>query len=109
MSDVQTLLTRCRELGAEFTPTPEGKLKVRAPSPLPEPLREALKQHKAEVMALLCQSPAWSCPVCGGPVRLDPPDVTILPTRLWTCSSCGAYGAAREGAPFPTVWAKAVQ
>lgn len=53
MTDVQTLLTRCRELGAEFIPQPDGKLKVRAPAPLPEPLRAALKQHKAEVLALL--------------------------------------------------------
>jgi hypothetical protein len=53
MSDVHTLLTRCRELGAEFTPTPDGKLKVRAPAPLPEGLQEQLRQRKAEVLALL--------------------------------------------------------
>lgn len=53
MSDVQTLLTRCRELGAEITPSPGGNLRVRAPIPLPHELREALKQYKAQVLALL--------------------------------------------------------
>jgi ribosomal protein L37AE/L43A len=104
MSDVQTLLTRCYALGAEFFPQPDGKLKVRAPVPLPDDLRAALKQRKAEVLALLRQSPLWPCPACGGSVRLDPLDMTILPTRLWTCSSCGAYGTTREGAAFPAAW-----
>jgi len=53
MSDVQTLLTLCRELGAEFIPGPDGKLKVRAPAPLPEELREQLRQRKSELLALL--------------------------------------------------------
>lgn len=53
MNNVEMLLLRCRELGAEFTPAPEGKLKVKAPAPLPEDLRDALKQRKAEVLALL--------------------------------------------------------
>lgn len=53
MSTVQTLLTRCRELGAELTPTPHGTLKVKAPVPLPDPLREELKQRKSEVITLL--------------------------------------------------------
>ncbi|SRR5712692_6117453 len=57
MSDVQTLLTRWRQLGAEFTPTPDGKLKVKAPAPLPEELREELRQRKAEVLALLNPRP----------------------------------------------------
>ena len=45
MSDVQTLLSRCRDLGVEFTPTLHGTLKLKAPVPLPEPLREALKEN----------------------------------------------------------------
>jgi hypothetical protein len=53
MSDVQALLARCRELGAELTPTPHGTLKVKAPAPLPDTLRDELKQRKAEVLALL--------------------------------------------------------
>ncbi len=53
MSDVATLLARCRELGAVFTPTPDGKLKVKAPAPLSEDLQEQLRQRKAEIVALL--------------------------------------------------------
>src|SRR5262245_47707252 len=55
MNSVQTLLTRCRGLGAEFTATIGGKLKVRAPTPLPKALWEELKCHKTEVLALLEQ------------------------------------------------------
>lgn len=53
MSDVQTLLTRCQQLGAELIPTPHGTLKVKSAAPLPEALREALKQRKGEVLAFL--------------------------------------------------------
>jgi hypothetical protein len=53
MSTVQVLLARCRELDAELTPTPHGTLKVKAPAPLPDTLKEELKQRKAEVLALL--------------------------------------------------------
>ncbi len=53
MNDVQALLSHCRSLGAEFTATHDGKLKVRAPAPLPASLQEALKQRKTEVIALL--------------------------------------------------------
>ena len=55
MNDAATLLARCRELGATFTPLPDGKLKVQAPAPLPEELQEELRRHKAEVLALLIQ------------------------------------------------------
>lgn len=59
MSDVQTLLTRCRELGATFLPGSDGTLKVQAPTPLPDDLRTALKQCKAEVLKLLHQQSAF--------------------------------------------------
>lgn len=55
MTDVQTLLTRCRELGAEFFPLPDGKLKIRAPAPLPEELQAALRERKSELLTLLQQ------------------------------------------------------
>src|SRR5262245_48691549 len=58
MSNVQTLLARCWELGAEFIPAPDGKLKVRAPAPLPEELQEELRRRKPEVLALLRQQAA---------------------------------------------------
>lgn len=53
MSDLQTLLARCRELGAEFFPGPDGTLKVKAPTPLPDALREEVKRRKQEILALL--------------------------------------------------------
>jgi hypothetical protein len=53
MSDVQALLTRCRGLGVELTPTPHGTLNVKAPAPLPDGLRDELRQRKSEVLALL--------------------------------------------------------
>ena len=58
MSDVQTLLAKCRDLGATFAPMPDGKLKVRAPAPLPDALRQELKEHKAEVLKALAQREA---------------------------------------------------
>lgn len=132
MKNVQTLLSRCRELGAELTPTPHGTLKVRAPRPLPDSLRDELKRHKGEVIELLkAQRPAsvdrpetsparpffddaredqapgvspWSCPACGSQVKLDPPILAELPTQFWTCSGCAAWGAARPGAQAPVSW-----
>src|SRR5437762_3739001 len=102
MSDVQTLLARCRELGAEFTPAANGRLKVRAPAPLPEELQEALKQHKGEILTLLLeqQIPSWPCPACGGRAHLEPAD-EHAPTRFWACSRCAAWGATRDGAAYP--------
>lgn len=104
MTDVQTLVSQCRKLGAEFIPQPNGTLKVWAPAPLPEPLREALRKHKAEVLALLRQSPSWPCPLCGGPVRLESFRDDEAPTQFWTCTHCATWGATRDGARFPTVW-----
>jgi hypothetical protein len=97
MSDVQTLLTRCYELGAEFTPGPDGKLKVRAPAPLPEELREQLRQRKAEVLALLLSTPLpLRCRQChaearpaGGTLSQDQTNYI----QFWHCLSCGAKGS----------------
>jgi hypothetical protein len=58
MTDVQTLLTRCYALGATFLPLPDGKLKVRAPAPLPESLQAELKRRKPEILAVL-RATAW--------------------------------------------------
>ncbi len=71
MSDVQTLLARCRELGAEFTPSPDGKLKVKAPAPLPEELRQELKRRKCEVLALL-EAVSWLRSELSSPQRIAP-------------------------------------
>lgn len=71
MSDAQTLLARCQELGATLTPGHDGKLKVRAPAPLPEELREELRRRKAEVLALL-----------GAQQQPPPPDYRALYRRM---------------------------
>jgi hypothetical protein len=72
MSDVQTLLTRCLELGATLTPGPEGKLKIQAPAPLPEELRQELKQRKPEILALL-EATSWlHTKLNPGPQRIPP-------------------------------------
>ena len=52
MSDVGTLLERCRLLGATFIPFGD-RFKVRAPEPLPEDLVAALRELKAQVLAEL--------------------------------------------------------
>ena len=103
MSDVHTLLSRCQELGATFAPGPDGKLKVKAPAPLPEELREALRQRRPEILALLSQQLPFPCPSCGGLVGREPADEHV-PTRFWTCSRCGTWGATRDGAASPVVW-----
>ena len=51
--EVQSLLSRCRELGIRLSPTADGQLKVRAPGPLPDALRSELKRRKAEVLSSL--------------------------------------------------------
>jgi predicted RNA-binding Zn-ribbon protein involved in translation (DUF1610 family) len=104
MNEVHTLLARCRELGAELTPTPHGTLKVRSSMPLPEALREALRRHKPEVLRLLARAVSFPCPSCGSVVCLDPLDAAILPTRLWACSQCSTWGTTREGAAYPVAW-----
>jgi len=55
MNNVHALLSQCRRLGAEFRTTPEGKLQVRTPAPLPDQLQKTLEQRKAEVIAFLFQ------------------------------------------------------
>lgn len=99
------LLEKCTAQGISLRPGEGFKLKVSPlPERLPEDLREELKQHKAEVLALLRQSPTWQCPTCGGPVRLEPLRDEEAPTRFWTCTKCSTWGATREGAASPTVW-----
>ncbi len=51
--DVRSLLAWCSELGVELAPGADGKLKVKAPAPLPADLREELKKRKAEILSFL--------------------------------------------------------
>lgn len=109
MSDVQTLLARCRALGAELFPTPDGKLKVRAPVPLPEDLQQKLKCYKAEILTLLAQPqvPPWPCPRCGNPAEIE--DVCLSldgqhTLTLWHCRPCQTWGATPDTLRQPPVW-----
>ena len=97
-------LSDLQRQGFTLIPLPKGKLAVKPAERLTDPLREHIRQRKAEVLALLTSTPTWPCPQCGGQVRLDSPDATILPTRFWTCTACSAWGATRDGAPYPVVW-----
>jgi len=116
MSDVGTLLSRCRELGAEFIQTSNG-VKVRAPAPLPEEMRQELKLRKAEILSFLAtcfcgttentwtvnRGTCWAriiCWQCQGKVTMptrhncDPalpltaPCVGQSETEGWTCRKC---------------------
>jgi hypothetical protein len=103
LSDVQTLLTKCREIGAELSTATHGHLKVKALAPLPKEVMGELRQHKAEVMAALSQeSLPCSCPQCSGQVQFEPEDEYAF-TRLWLCA-CETWGVIREGAAYPVVW-----
>ena len=130
MNEAAALLARCQKHGITLRPGEGGKLKVSPPperlpeelreelkrhkqeilalltTEAPAPLPEELKQHKAEALALLTQHPAlpWPCPGCGGPVRLEPAAEEHAPTRFWTCPKCSTWGATREGAVSPVVW-----
>ncbi len=112
MNDVQHLIFRCEQMGAELIPTAHGTLKVKAPAPLPAPLQAELQQHKAEVLALLKQPRPFfidarddlPCPTCGASVSLEPARPEELPTRIWSCPGCQSWGASRDGCEFPTVW-----
>lgn len=104
MTGVETILARCRELGATLTPSPDGKLKVKAPAPLPEDLREELRQHKAAVLATLT---AWLCPYCGNPVEID----DVGPSRDGTytltfshCTRCQVWTVTPSALQEPPVW-----
>src|SRR5215813_10735979 len=86
MSGVLALMTRCRELGAEFFPSPDGKLKVKAPAPLPDELRTELRRHKAEVIAALA---AYQTPICACGCRKDVWQVNRGTCwARWVCRQC---------------------
>src|SRR5262249_47390101 len=66
------LLTKCREFGVTLAPGADGKLRVTPRGRLPEALREALRQRKAEVLALLIRQPSpWPCTHCGKPAEIE--------------------------------------
>ena len=107
--EAQTLLTRCRELGAELIPQPDGKLKVRAPAPLPDELQTELKERKAEVLSLLTR---WTCPYCFQPLMIDEVCRSLDGERmltLWRCDPCQVVGVTPDAVKKPPVWVKATK
>jgi hypothetical protein len=52
MSKVDSLIKKCRELGATFIPS-EDRLDVEAPQPLPDEVVRELIEAKAQIMAQL--------------------------------------------------------
>jgi hypothetical protein len=54
------LLRQARDRGATFQVIEEGRLRVLAPSPLPEDLMAELRQHKTRILSLLAGEAAAS-------------------------------------------------
>jgi TubC N-terminal docking domain len=98
------LLSDLHRQGFTLIPLPEGKLAVKPAARLTDPLREHIRQCKAEVLSLLASSPTWLCPNCRAVVRYDPLDATIFPSRLWRCLACETLGVSRDKAPAPVAW-----
>jgi len=57
MTAVSELLAEVRRAGASLIPLPDGRLKWRAPSPLPEPLLDRLRSAKQDLLRALSDKP----------------------------------------------------
>src|SRR5262245_27641470 len=79
------------------------RLIIRGPKSA-ERIAQALLEKKAEVLTLLYQQSPLPCTACRGAVRLEPAVPEELPTRIWTCVQCGAWGGTRDGATYAEVW-----
>lgn len=56
----RAVLARCREYYAVLTPQDGGGLVIDSPEPLPDDLRQELREHKTEIIALLqTRPPLW--------------------------------------------------
>ncbi len=51
------ILKQARDYGATFRVVERDRLKIQAPSPLPADLMEEVRQHKADILALLAPPP----------------------------------------------------
>jgi hypothetical protein len=126
--DLQALLTECQKFGAELIPQPDGNLKIRAPRPLPNSLKDELKRRKSEVMELLtAQRPSsvsrpakrepeavmWPCPHCGQPATIDDVFPSLDGERrltLWRCDPCQVVAVTPDTIRRPPVaWIRRIQ
>jgi len=107
------LIFKCRGLGVTLAPGPEGKLRVSPPGVVPEDLREALRQHKGEILALLNQSarptlyPVWPCEHCGQPAEIEAVGPSLDGQRtltFWNCQPCQTWGVTPDTLREPPVW-----
>ena len=128
--NAEAILKQARAQGATFQVLEQGRLKVQAPSPLPESLMEEVRQHKADILALLAPSNpvhdedtarllAWASQAAEAGLTLPEP-VRFFegPLRLRTTSEVGRFckdqlkylsmaksnGAAGGWDRFPPQW-----
>ena len=60
MRDLENLLQQAHDLGARFKVN-EGRIQVKAPSPLPDYLMAGLREHKSEVQSYLAEQVTQEC------------------------------------------------
>lgn len=104
--DTIDLIARCRSMGAVLSIEDESLLVV-APSRLPDDLRSAIREHKAQVM--LCLKASRNS-LCGNP--FTPHETHEHPWECDpnTCHCYHVYGYPRlcEGVPCRWVWPQGV-
>ena len=105
----EELLRRVRARGATFQVLEESRLKVQAPSPLPDAMMEDLRLHKAAILDLLAGEPpanalaranqgetanllAWAAGAAEAGLTLQEPILFLeTPLRLYTTTEVGRY------------------
>ena len=105
----ENLLKQARARGATFEVLESGRLKVQAPSPLPDAMMEELRQHKSTILTLLAgeapaNSPmgveqrdtatllAWAAQAAEvGLTLLEPVRFLETPLRPYTTAEVGRY------------------
>ena len=105
------LLSDLQRQGFILIPLPEDKLAVKPAETLTDALREALRQHKGELLALLSQpAPSWPCPHCGQEAEMEDVVLSLDGQRLltlWNCQPCQAWAVTPSGiTPPPSGWVK---
>jgi len=98
---IRTKIEENADLSKQDVELITGKIKVQAEI---SDEAKALLEKKADVLALLSQQSPFPCPACKGAVRLEPAGPEELPTRIWTCVQCGAWGGTRDSAAYPALW-----
>jgi TubC N-terminal docking domain len=114
------LLADLHRQGFRLTPLSGDRLEVRPFSKLPEELRQALRQCKTEILALLdsqrerpvnvsspSSQPSWLRPHCGNPAEIESVEQSLNGQRmltLWHCTPCQTWGVTPDTIRQPPVW-----